>query len=120
MRGSVFMNKVLERIFNLLSEKKISQKTFAEAIGEAPQTVSDWKKGRNNSYKNHIDKIASFLDVSVDYLLGMGENVPINIKNNSDEWNTILNGLSDESLLQLRDYTKYLYWKQSQAQSSKT
>lgn len=104
------MNKVLERIFNLLSEKKISQKTFAEAIGEAPQTVSDWKKGRNNSYKNHIDKIASFLDVSVDYLLCRDiETI------DEDNLRSILIHMSESEIDALLDYAHYLLWKRNQA-----
>lgn len=36
------------------------------------------------------------------------------IKLSESEWNDLLDGLSDESLVQLRDYTRYLVWKQDQ------
>ena len=62
-------NEILDNIFELLNEKNIGQKDFAKAIGIPPQVVSDWKGGRNKSYKKHILQIAEFFNVSVDYLI---------------------------------------------------
>lgn len=42
---------------------------------------------------------------------------PIPVKMSEDEWSKLIDGLSDESLVQLRDYTRYLLWKQDQASS---
>ena len=59
----------LDKILSLLTEKGIQQKTFAENIGVAKHTITDWKNGRSKSYMKYIDKIADFFDVSADYLL---------------------------------------------------
>lgn len=64
------MADIKDRIFLLLSESEFDQKFFAEQIGVKPQTISDWKAGRNKSYTKLIDKIAEFFGVTVDYILG--------------------------------------------------
>ena len=64
------MADIKDRIFILLSESEFDQKYFAEQIGVKPQTISDWKAGRNRSYTKLIDKIAEFFGVTVEYLLG--------------------------------------------------
>ena len=64
------MNDILLRTFKLLSEQRLEQKDLAEAINVKPQVISDWKSGKTKSYTKYIDQIASFLGVSVDYLLG--------------------------------------------------
>ena len=60
----------LERILQLLKNENISDAQFVLDMGFASSTVSDWKAGRNKSYLRHINRIADYLDVSVDYLLG--------------------------------------------------
>lgn len=57
-------------IFNLITKKGLKQSDFASSINVKEQVVSDWKAGRSKSYKKYIDKIAEYLGVSVDYLLG--------------------------------------------------
>lgn len=57
-------------IFNLLKQKGIQQKDFAEAIGVTKHKVSEWKARKTKSYDKHYNEIASYLGVSIDYLLG--------------------------------------------------
>lgn len=64
----------LKLIFDLLSKKGIKQGAFSDAIGVKAQVVSDWKAGRSKSYIKYIDRIATYLNVPVDYLLGRTEN----------------------------------------------
>lgn len=64
------MTDIKDRIFLLLNESEFDQKYFAEQIGVKPQTISDWKAGRNKSYTKLIEPIADFFGVTVDYLLG--------------------------------------------------
>ena len=60
------MDTTIERILNLLKTKGIKDKD----IGIYSSALSEWKSGKSVSYKKHIDKIAEYLGVSVDYLLG--------------------------------------------------
>ena len=66
----------MERIFYLLSEKKMEQKEFAAKIGVSKNVVSTWRTGRTKSYSRHLSKIAEVLGVAPDYLLTGDEEVP--------------------------------------------
>lgn len=60
----------VEKILNLLKEQGKTQKELTVFLGINEGTVADWKKGKTQSYKKHISKIADFFGVSTDYLLG--------------------------------------------------
>ena len=60
----------VEKIFSILNERNINQKTFATAIGVSQGNVTDWKKGRSNPSRDVLSRIASYLNISIDYLLG--------------------------------------------------
>ncbi len=63
-----------DRIFLLVKELHMSQKEFAQALDVNPQTVTDWKKGKSNSFMGKVGPISSVLHTSVPYLLlGSGE-----------------------------------------------
>ncbi len=108
------MTHIATKIFELLDTQNKTQNEFAAFLGLSKQTISGWKNPKNKSYMSYIDKIALFFDVSTDYLLGRDE--PLAVKATESEWTEILEQLSPESLVQLRDYTRYLLWKQ-QAQA---
>lgn len=76
------MNTV-EKIFFLLRERGIEQKQFAIDIGVSQQAVSEWKSGKTQSYRKHIDKIADYFNVSTDYLLAEDYSFPNNYSNNN-------------------------------------
>ena len=72
----------LEKILNLLKTKGIKDKDFVSAIGLYSSALSEWKSGKSVSYKKHIDKIADYLGVSSDYLLGRSDDPlpPVDMK----------------------------------------
>ena len=67
------MKTVSDRIFELLKERKMSQKEFAKKTGIAESTVSDWKKKRTNPVSDKILIISEVLGVSPYYLLSGAE-----------------------------------------------
>lgn len=67
----------LNRIIKAMKEKGVSQKQLCEHIGVSKQAFTEWKGGRNESYKKYISEIAEFLNTSTDYLLGFTDD-PIN------------------------------------------
>ena len=67
----------LDKIIYLISSKGITEKQFLNDMVLSSTTLSDWKSGRNKSFKKHIDKIADYFNVSTDYLLGKTDN-PLN------------------------------------------
>ena len=64
----LFLVKV-DKIFSLMSEKGISAKELSERTGISSGNISDWKSGRSTPKADALVKIASILNVSVNYAL---------------------------------------------------
>ena len=60
------LNKILE----LLNKQGKQQKDLAEFLGINKNNITDWKSGKSKSYTKYLPQIATFLGVSVDYLVG--------------------------------------------------
>ena len=60
----------IDNLFKIMAEKRVSQKELAVAINASTGNVSDWKKGRSFPSAQKLDEAATFLECSVDYLLG--------------------------------------------------
>lgn len=60
----------LYKIIELLDNKGLKQKDLTDFLGLSKNAFTNWKNGNNNSYMKHLPKIAEFLGVSVDYLVG--------------------------------------------------
>ena len=58
------------RIFELIDKLGMEQKAFAEAVGVKESTVSDWRRGKSNSYNRFLVKIAQVLGTTTADLLG--------------------------------------------------
>jgi len=58
------------RLFEIMSEKKVTQQALSENISVSQGNISDWKNGRSFPKVDALIKIADYFDVSVDYLLG--------------------------------------------------
>lgn len=55
---------ISQRIFELLEEKKISQKEFSLRTGIAQSTISDWKRKKTNPAADKIMLICEVLKVT--------------------------------------------------------
>lgn len=64
---------ISEKIFNIMSEKNISQKDFSEMTGISQSTISDWKRKGTNPASDKIMVICDALAVSVYDLLNEGQ-----------------------------------------------
>lgn len=62
--------EVLNNIIQLLKKNKKRQVDLTDYLGLSKNAFTNWKSGDNTSYKKHLPKIAEFLNVSVDFLLG--------------------------------------------------
>lgn len=67
------MKTISDRIFEILKQKKMSQKEFSQKTGIAESTISDWKKKRTNSVGDKILIICEALDVTPYDLLSGAE-----------------------------------------------
>lgn len=65
-----YMDKVLSRILDLMNQKYPSEAAFELALGIKPKSIYTWKTNRSKWYKDNIETIAKYLDVSPAYLMG--------------------------------------------------
>ncbi len=65
---------VVERIFEIMKEKKITQQQLADYLGVGQSTVATWKKRDCPPPINYLTKISQLLGVSIDYLATGSEN----------------------------------------------
>ncbi len=97
--------KPLLRILQLLKSKNISDTQFVLDMDFARSTVSDWKAGRNKSYVKHIERIADYLNVSVDYLLGRTDDPQsyTTVKRDGEE---LFSNITDDERVALKAFLK--------------
>lgn len=67
-----------ERLESLRKALNLSQRQLAKEIQVSQQNINFWETGKRNPKHESLEKLASFFDVSTDYLLGKSE-----IKNTS-------------------------------------
>ncbi len=60
---------VLQRISETLKKRGKYNKDLISFLGLSKGTYSNWKRKLSNSYLSHIEDIASYLGVSVEYLI---------------------------------------------------
>ena len=58
------MKTISDRIFELLKERGMSQKSFSQKTGIAESTISDWKKKKTNPVSDKILIISETLGVT--------------------------------------------------------
>ena len=81
--------RILERIQALLKEQSKSKRELCEFLNVSPTNFGNWISGRNVSFMRYIHAIATFLGVSVDYLLGKTEIRTSEIKTINDNHGVI-------------------------------
>ena len=81
----------------LRTEKHISQRELAAAVGLTQQAVAKWEKGISDPDSGTLLKLADYFGVTVDYLLGRSdtetqkENPTVKYNALSDEEQELLN-----------------------------
>ena len=64
------MSVMLERILELVGEKRGGAKELTDALNIRRNAVTEWKMGRNKSYPRYASQIAAYYGVSLDWLSG--------------------------------------------------
>ena len=59
-----------DTIIVILKNKNLRQKDLTDYLGLSKNCVTEWKAGRNESWRKYLPQIADFLGVTVDELLG--------------------------------------------------
>lgn len=96
--------EVLTNILMLLKQRGKKQIELTNYLGLSKNVFTEWKSGRNNAYMKHLPKIAEFLDVSVDSLLGNEQ------KSNFTYalYNEITHDLSQDQINQIKKFADFL------------
>ena len=98
---------VLSNILSVLKEKNIQQKDLAAFLGLSSNVMTGWKNGSCKSYEKYLPKIAEFLNISVDYLLGNDNNEGNGVFTYA-LYNEMTHDLSQEQIEQLKKYADFL------------
>ena len=92
---------IIDKICTLIKDQGKKQIDLTNYLGVSKNVFTDWKAGRNYSYKKHLPQIAEFLGVSVDYLVGNEE------QNDNEKLSFALFGTADVDEEVLNDVRKY-------------
>lgn len=60
-----------KRLKKLRKDKSISQKKLAEELNLSPSTIAMYETNKRKPDSETLEKISSFFEVSIDYLLGL-------------------------------------------------
>ena len=101
----------LNRISALLKERGIQQKDLCEYIGLKPQAYTNWKGGSNDSYMKYLPRIAEYLGVSIDYLLGTPS--PAEASLLPPDLLELIATFSESEMKDLENYIHYIVSKRS-------
>lgn len=119
------MNDFQDRFSELLSENDLSRLKLANAIGISSTTINGYF---NNNYYPSIDiaiKICNYFNCSLDYLLGLSDELTNNDKNN----NSFINNFHDlireskqsiSSTLKALNMSEYNYYRWKKGMFPKT
>ena len=98
---------ILDKILYLLKKNKRRQKELTDFLSLSHNVFTEWKAGRNTSYKRYLPEIAEFFGVSVDYLLGK-EDQGTQSDFTYALYNELAHDLSEEQLKQLKQFADFL------------
>ena len=85
----------------------MTQKELSDFLCLKPNIFTEWKAGRNSSYMKHLPKIAEFLNVSVDFLLGK-ETTASKHDFTYALYDEITHDLSQEQIEQIKKFADFL------------
>lgn len=106
----MFWNK----FYDECTRQGTSPNAICKEIGLSNAVATHWKNGTLPK-ADILVKIADKLGCSVDYLLGVKKETPLEplaLKASKSEWIYILERMSDENLIKLRDYALLLLMSQ--------
>lgn len=78
------------RLFELRSEKELSQRSIAKIMNVSQGTYNNWENSNTQPSIEQLIALAKFFDVSVDYLIGNSNNLEPNKNYLSDRQREIL------------------------------
>lgn len=105
----------MNRIKQLRNELNIKQDVLAKFLNLEVAGISKLETGRVPLKDEYILRLANFLNVSTDYLLG--KSTVRNLSDlNSDNQLFDISGLDEENIKEVQNYIKYIKWRMREVQ----
>lgn len=98
--------RIIDRVDELLKEKDLTSKQLAQDIGISAGNITDWRKDKSRPSSEVVAKIAVYLSVSTDYLLGLSDSR--RPEESLAAYGTSYDDLSPEAKEELNQYAEYL------------
>lgn len=96
-----------QRLARLRKDKGLSQAKLANKLGTNPSSVGDWESERYYPQTVFLMALATFYDVSTDYLLGFSSGEAVALPRVSVE---CVNKLNAKELKMVSDFIEYVYY----------
>lgn len=104
------------RLKQLRQKHKLTQSELADLLGLKPTAISNYESKRNEPSFEKLIALSKYFDVSCDYLLGISDAyLPIGgevLDKDIVEFFNLYQQLNDDSSKELRDYAKYILFRQ--------
>ena len=88
------------RLFELRTEKNLSQREVAKQLYISQGTYNNWENGKTQPSIEQLIALSKLFDVSIDYMVGNANDVEIKIppKNTYDKFyfNNVINNIEEE------------------------
>jgi transcriptional regulator with XRE-family HTH domain len=108
----------VEKIQDLMKNSGINAKQLTAELGLSSSSITDWKKGKGKPSAETIIKIASYFDVSADYLLGIKRNRPPEGERSVDPTVAgiieVVQDMTEDEVAKVQEYAQLLKLKRTQ------
>ncbi|GGG19801.1 helix-turn-helix domain-containing protein [Paenibacillus aceti] len=108
------MQSIYDRIESLIKMRGMTKKSFCEEVSISTGNLGDWKRGKSTPSTNKLVEIASFFDVSLDWLILGKEQQDIYLKENMESYswdelreNVSLSEKEKEFIMEYINFTRY-------------
>lgn len=112
----------IPKLFELLKERGVSAKKLSDNTGISTGNISDWKSGRAKPSSEKLTILATYFNVSTDYLLGNDtsetkdpateEEIKFALFNGSD-------GITDEMYEEVKNFAAMVKLREEQKKKGK-
>lgn len=104
------------RLKQLRQKNKLTQGELANILGLKPTAISNYESERNEPSFDKLISLSKHFDVSCDYLLGVTDSyLPVGgevLDKDIVEFFDLYKQLSPESVSEIKNFAKYLIYKQ--------
>lgn len=105
-----------DRLKKLRLARGLSQAELAEELGLPQKTYCNYERNEREPSANTMIMIAAYFGVTLDYLLDYhidNKNGPPPVEDEREAYRRMLSTLSDQELIELKQFTSYLVWKRT-------